>query len=362
MSTGAGTDQARPVVAVPSVSERRWRAVWALVLSPAVVGIVVGLVRPWNPQAEIIRVSGRIVTVVMGSGVMVSVLLGVLVWALQARRRARVRQAASTAQAVHTAVAQAHARWAVDARAVHQTFLSRLDHELKNPVTAIRASVDAIREAGADGSPVAVIDAQSARIASLVSDLRKLADLETAPIEVAPVAMEQLVADVVAMIEDELAANPAWGPRSIRTELPTVPWRVADVAGDVDLLFLAVYNVVHNAVKYSTVGASVVLRGMEDSGGVLLEVADTGQGIPVDEVAAVWDELKRASNARGLPGTGLGLSLVRTIVERHGGRVQLSSRLGEGTSVRLWLPFSPPGAVAGWNTGQIPLREPWANR
>lgn len=343
---------------VPPVPERRATVpramVWVLVLVPTVVGIVVGVLRPWNPQAEIIRVSGRIVDVVMGTGVVVSVLLGVLVWRVGARRRAQARQAASVAQAVQAAVAQSEAQRVLDARAAHQTFLSRLDHEMKNPVTAIRASVDALRETGADGPPVAVIDTQSARIAALVADLRKLADLETAPVEVAPVAMEQLVADVVAMIDDELAANPAGGLRSIRTELPTVPWRVADVAGDVDLLFLAVYNVVHNAVKYSGAGASVVLRGMEDSGGVLLEVADTGQGIPADEVDAVWDELKRASNARGKPGAGLGLPLVRTIVERHGGRVQLSSRLGEGTSVRLWLPFSQSGVVAGWNTGRMP--------
>ncbi|MCL2422510.1 MAG: HAMP domain-containing histidine kinase [Micrococcales bacterium] len=346
----AGSDpEARPV------DKRRPSAarvpVWVLVVvAPTVVGVVVALVRPWDPRAEIIRVSTRLVTAAVGTGVMVSLLFGAVIWAVWARRRAKARHAATVERAVHTALAQAHA----DARTAHQRFLSRLDHEMKNPVTAIRASVDALRASGV-GFPVAVIDTQSARIAALVSDLRKLADLETAAIEMAPVAMEHLVADVVAMIDDELATDPEWGgPRSIRTELPTVPWRVPDVAGDVDLLFLAMYNVVHNAVKYSAPGATVVVRGMEDSGGVLLEVADTGQGIPADEVADVWDELKRASNVHNQPGSGLGLALVRTIVERHGGRVQLSSRLGEGTSVRLWLPFARPGAATGWNTGPIP--------
>jgi len=153
------------------------------------------------------------------------------------------------------------------------------------------------------------------------------------------------------VVRDELAANPAWGPRTIAVQLPTVPWRVADVAGDVDLLFMALYNLVHNSVKYSAPGASIVVRGMEDRGGVLVEVADTGQGIPADELGLVWQELRRGSNARELPGSGLGLPMVRTIVKRHRGRLQLSSRLGEGTSAQLWLPFAQPGAVPSWSTG-----------
>lgn len=73
-----------------------------------------------------------------------------------------------------------------------------------------------------------------------------------------------------------------------------------------------------------------------------VEVADTGAGIPPGEVAGVWDELSRASTARGIPGQGLGLALVRSVVQRHGGRVALRSRVGEGTSASLWLPLGGP--------------------
>lgn len=321
----------------------RW---WALALAPALAGVTLGLVRPWSTNTDVVQ--GRLGVLVATVGVLVSVLAMALLWAHEVLR---ARNAVRTAEAVEAAVAEAQEQWAAEAQEEHRTFLSRLDHELKNPMMAIRTSVGVLRGDGIDTDAVAVIDSQSARIATLVTDLRKLADLETAPIEVAPVAVPSLIDEVVAVVRDELVANPTWGPRSIEVQLPTVPWKVADVAGDVDLLFLALYNLVHNSVKYSASGASIVVRGMEDGGGVLVEVADTGQGIPEGELGVVWQELRRGSNARELPGSGLGLPMVRTIIKRHQGRLQLSSRLGAGTSAQLWLPFAQPGAVPSWSTG-----------
>jgi two-component system OmpR family sensor kinase len=301
-------------------------------LTPGLLGITVALVLWLAGETRRLRFTVAIALVVAAAGLAVS-LVAVVVWWWRRSRQL----------AVATAVRQADSDHQATARAAHRQFLARLDHELKNPVTAIRASVAAARAAqGGDqpgvAEPLAVIDSQSQRVAALVGDLRKLAELETAPLEMAPVDLEELIGDVVQAAQDELALS-GGGPRAIELQLPTVPWRLPAMTGDVDLLSLAVHNLVANAVKYSAPGAAVTVRAMEDSGGVIIEVADTGQGIPPAEVSQVWDELARASNARGLPGSGLGLALVRTVVERHGGRVQLSSRLGEGTSVRLWLPL-----------------------
>ncbi len=321
----------------------RW---WALAVAPGLAGAVLGLVRPWGADSDVVQ--GRLGVGVTTVGVVVSLLAMGMLWAWSVLR---TRNAVSQAAAVESAVADARTRWAAEVQEEHRTFLSRLDHELKNPMMAIRTSVGVLRGDGVDTDAVAVIDSQSARISTLVTDLRKLADLETTPIEVASVAMASLIDEVVAVVRDELVANPGWGPRSIEVQLPTVPWKVPDVAGDVDLLFMALYNLVHNSVKYSAPGASIVVRGMEDGAGVLVEVADTGQGIPEDELGVVWQELRRGSNARELPGSGLGLPMVRTIIKRHQGRLQMSSRLEEGTSAQLWLPFAQPGAVPSWSTG-----------
>jgi len=103
-------------------------------------------------------------------------------------------------------------------------------------------------------------------------------------------------------------------------------------------MFVAVQNLVTNAVKYSRPGDTLEIRASEDGDAVLVEIADTGIGIPADEVAQVWDELARGRAARAIPGTGIGLALVRVIVARHGGRVAIRSREGQGTVVSLWLP------------------------
>jgi two-component system OmpR family sensor kinase len=113
---------------------------------------------------------------------------------------------------------------------------------------------------------------------------------------------------------------------------------VPDVLGDWDLLFLASYNLLDNALKFTRPGDTVEVRAFEDGAFVAIEVADTGPGIPEDDVSRVWEELYRGQGARGIPGSGLGLALVRAIVERHGGQVKLRSRLGQGTVVTMRLP------------------------
>jgi two-component system OmpR family sensor kinase len=83
---------------------------------------------------------------------------------------------------------------------------------------------------------------------------------------------------------------------------------------------------------------TIELRAAEDDRAVVIEIADTGPGIPEGEIPLVWDELYRGEGTRGIPGSGLGLSLVRAIVARHGGQATIRSRPGQGTLLALRLP------------------------
>jgi two-component system OmpR family sensor kinase len=212
-------------------------------------------------------------------------------------------------------------------------FLQRLDHELKNPLTAIQAGLVNLEE-DRNESAIESIKAQTQRLSRLVADLRKLAELETRPIERVPVNLAAILQESVAIVQEE----PEAVDRSIALNLPQAPWPLPEVQGDEDLLMLALLNLLGNAIKFSGPGARIEVRAFEDAEMVIVEVADTGPGIPEAEVPFVWQELYRGRGARGVPGSGLGLALVRAITERHGGQVTIRSRIRQGTVVTMKLP------------------------
>jgi len=284
-----------------------------LLFVPAVAALAVAAVAAVLGDGRTVVVAGTVPGMLVGAALVLAAVAGAVIAAMAARERAfrRGREEA-----------------AAERDREHRRFLDRLDHELKNPVTAIRAAVAASEDASAH---LDVIDAQTTRLARLVGDLRKLSELQTAPLERVSVDLGEVVAEVAEAIRE------AYG-RPVTVTLPSAPWPLPPVTGDPDLLFSAVYNVVVNAVKYSEESDTVELRGNERDRTVVLEVADTGRGIPAADVGDVFEELARAANARDRPGSGLGLALVRTIVHRHGGDVEITSREGAGTSVRIALP------------------------
>ena len=216
-------------------------------------------------------------------------------------------------------------------------FLRRLDHELKNPLTAIRAGLANLGDGGEASSQreaLVSVEAQVLRLSRLTSDLRKLAELEARPLETAPVDIAELLQEALTLAQERPEAE----GRRLSLSLPQAPWPVPSVAGDWDLLLLAVYNLLDNALKFSQPGDTVEIRALEDGEWVAIEVADTGPGILAEELPRVWEELYRGEGARSVPGSGLGLALVRAVVERHGGQVALRSRVEQGTVVTIRLP------------------------
>jgi two-component system, OmpR family, sensor kinase len=258
----------------------------------------------------------------------------VLALALLARRQRRAAAAR----------AQRRARSEVTAQAARdrQLLLGRLDHELKNPLTAIRLALANVT-AEESSAPQKVrglrsIDEQVLRLSRLTTDLRKIADVETSPLARRPVDLTALLEEAVEVVGEQ----PRAGGLDLSLDVPRAPWPLPLVTGDEDLLSLALVNLVDNAVKYTPQGGRVEVRGRETPDGVLVEVADTGQGIPADDLPHVWDELFRSQSARSVAGSGLGLPLVRAVVERHGGTVSAQSREGRGTVVRVLLPVVEP--------------------
>jgi two-component system OmpR family sensor kinase len=318
----------------------KWR--WLLALLPLAPGVVlVILARAGRFENPNLYLSGPISAVTLSAGLLVTGLAAALIY-----WRARAKQ---SHQAEMTRLEAQHTE-------EHRRFLRRLDHELKNPLMAIRAGLANLSPAenspgaplpetgsGAVESQVALdtVRAQVLRLGRLSADLRKLADLEARPLERSPVDVTELLQEVVEVVQDRLEVdqgNLAAPKRELTLTVPRAPWPLPEVKGDPDLLFLAVHNLLTNAMKFTSPGDRIEVRAQEDGAAVAIEVADTGPGIPEDELSLVWEELYRGKGARGIPGSGLGLALVRAIAERHGGAVDLRSREGQGTVFTLHLP------------------------
>src|SRR5690242_9223561 len=220
-------------------------------------------------------------------------------------------------------------------------FLRRLDHEIKNPLTGLRAALVNMQEAQASADRQrAVENASNAveRLTRLLTDLRKLSDLGERPIELWQVDVPDLLQDVV----DAAHVLPAYDGREVNLLIPKVPSPFPMITGDRDLLVLAVYNLVENALKFTCETDSVEIRVNEDGRAILIEVADSGAGIPAEDVSKIFEELYRGSNARSTEGSGLGLALVSRIIALHEGQIQVRSSQEDprGTVFTIRLPVS----------------------
>jgi two-component system, OmpR family, sensor kinase len=217
-------------------------------------------------------------------------------------------------------------------------FIHRLDHELKNPLTAMRAALANFPLARSEEDRahlVGDVRHQAERVSRLVADLRKLAELEERPIERLPVDLPGLLEEVV----EAARSNPVYAGRDLKLIVSQVPWRLPPAVGDRDLLALAFYNLVENALKFTKEQDSVEVRALEDGRAVIVEVADKGPGIPAEDQPRIFEELYRGANARGFEGSGLGLALVQLIIARHAGEVSVRSRPGQGTVFTVRLPI-----------------------
>jgi two-component system, OmpR family, sensor kinase len=289
-----------------------------------VVAAVVGILRWLLGPIPILQIRADLGT----AAILVSGLASILLIVYLEGRRAALGRSQARVDAIQKSQAEAHRR-----------FLRRLDHEMKNPLMAIRAALAnlGLTQTEAERRRLTEdVQHQVERMRRLVADLRKLAELEDRPIELLPVDIPDLLNEVV----EAARCNPIYAGRDLRLVVSQVPWQLPTIAGDRDLLALAFYNLMDNALKFTGPQNPVEVRATEDGRALIVEVADSGAGIAEEDLPQIFDELYRGSNARGVEGSGLGLALVQRIVIRHKGDVAIRSRPGQGTVLTVRLPLN----------------------
>jgi signal transduction histidine kinase len=218
-----------------------------------------------------------------------------------------------------------------------QEFISNVSHEIQSPLTSIGGFASLLRDGDLDDATrqhyLDVISAEVQRLSKLSDNLLRLSTLDSSDdVERRPVRIDEQLRSVVLMLE------PQWAAKGLDVELTTVP---VELDGDPDMLRQVWINLVSNAIRYTPDRGAVHVRVQAPSGRCEVDVIDTGIGIPAADLPRVFERFFRADKARSGDGNGLGLALVKRVVDLHGGEVSVTSEPGSGSTFSVTLPVRP---------------------
>jgi PAS domain S-box-containing protein len=222
-------------------------------------------------------------------------------------------------------------------------FISNVSHELRTPITSIQGFADALLEGVAAGEDeqrryAGIIAGEAGRLRRLIDDLFQFARMETGRMDFhfEPVGLGEVVRGVVATMMPQ--AEAARIALSARVSDPLSP-----ALGDRDRLSQVLLNLVANALRFTPVGGRISVTATAEGKKVVVRVADTGSGIPAEDLPKVFDRYFKSRHAAGARagGTGLGLAIARHIVEAHGGRITVASEEGKGSVFTVTLDAIP---------------------
>lgn len=235
-------------------------------------------------------------------------------------------------------------RHAADLEAVFRSredLLRMLSHDVRTPLTVVLTQAELLRR-GPETEPEEIarragaIATSARRISAMVSDLLDMTLLENGPIRLAPrvLAFRGFALELCARLAGAVAVERV----DVEVEEDDA------VTADPDRLERVLVNLLTNALKFAPAETRVTLAGRSGPEDFVVTVRDRGPGVPPDELPRLFQRFYRARGAAGKPGIGLGLYVARLLTEAHGGRIEVESRAGEGTTFRVILPHRPVGA------------------
>jgi len=225
-----------------------------------------------------------------------------------------------------------------DRTEVHRQLTGMLAHELRTPLTAIMGHVDIlgscrIEEEALWRRSLSFVASEVDRLARLVEDLLSLSRLDRMPLHLQPINLRATAEEAMGALFDTAERNKVSLALQAPTELPRVQ-------ADADRIRQVFLNLLDNAIKYAP-GSTVTTRLAQDETMLRIEISDTGSGIAAEDLPHIFEPLYRGERrASGSPGTGLGLTIVRTILDQHNARIDVRSLPDQGTTFAFSLPIA----------------------
>jgi signal transduction histidine kinase len=217
--------------------------------------------------------------------------------------------------------------------------IAEMVHELRTPLASLRTASHLLlrKDVNQDqlNKVVGIIDTETTRLIDMTTTFLDLARLESGriPFQSELFDPNQLLEECVSLMQDKASE------RNLRLNL-YVPNPLPDIKGDRDKVKQVVLNLISNAINYNKPAGTITVSGQSWSGELIIAVNDTGQGIRQAEIDHLFDKFYRSqSTEKSVQGTGLGLAICKKIVEAHGGRIEVQSELGVGTTFSVHLPI-----------------------
>jgi signal transduction histidine kinase len=241
---------------------------------------------------------------------------------------------------------------------IRRDLVASVAHELRTPIAVLQAGHEALLDGVAEPTPAELgsLRDEVLRLARMVNDLQTLAAADAAALHLTRQPSD--LAEIAAAAADSLARGFEAAEVTLDRELSSAP-----VLADQRWMHQVVTNLLGNALKFTPPGGSVTIRTGQVGPDAMLEVADTGVGIPADELPRIFDRFWRGRSAASTSGSGIGLTIAAELAQAHGGTLTASSEQGAGTRLTLALPRRLPfvglarsDAAGGAGVGQADHR------
>ncbi|MBT2293607.1 HAMP domain-containing histidine kinase [Paenibacillus albidus] len=222
--------------------------------------------------------------------------------------------------------------------AIRKQFVSDVSHEIQSPLTSIKGFTQALKHKQMDEESrmrlLDIIEEESDRLSRLSGDLLQLSTLEYEHFRLDPsrYSLDEQLRRVV------IAHEPQWAAKNVQLELELLPIKIV---ADEDRLSQVWSNLIINSIKFTGSGGHIAITATEQGNQVVVTIADTGIGVEEEELLHIFKPFYKADRSRDhkIGGSGIGLSIVKRIVDLHCGHIEVSSLPGRGTTLSVWLPL-----------------------